>query len=38
MIRLRQELRILEIWPLLVGHASIGIKEIENLLGRITLD
>jgi hypothetical protein len=38
MIRFRQELRILEIGPLLVGHASIRIKEIENLLGRITLD
>jgi hypothetical protein len=38
MIRLRQELWILEIGPLLVGHASIRIKEIENLLCGITLD
>jgi hypothetical protein len=38
MIRLWQELWILEIGPLLVGRASIGIKEIENLLRRITLD
>jgi hypothetical protein len=38
MIRFRQELWILEIRPLLVGRASIGIKEIKNLLRGITLD
>jgi hypothetical protein len=38
MIRLRQVLRILEIGPLFVRHASIKIKEIENLLCRIALD
>jgi hypothetical protein len=38
MERLRQELWILEIGPLLVRHVSIRIKEIENLLRGITLD
>jgi hypothetical protein len=38
MIRFGQELGVLEIGPLLVGHVPIGIKEIENLLRRITLD
>jgi hypothetical protein len=38
MERLGQELGVLEIGPLLVGRASIGVKEIENLLRGITLD
>jgi hypothetical protein len=38
MIRLRQELRILEIGPLLVGRASIRIKEIEDLLRGVTFN
>jgi hypothetical protein len=38
MIRFWQELWILEIGPLLVGHTSIRIKEIEDLLRGITLD
>jgi hypothetical protein len=38
MIRFRQELWILEIGPLLVGWASIRIKEIEEFLRGITFD
>jgi hypothetical protein len=38
MIRFRQELWILEIGPLLVGRASIRIKEIEDLLRGVTFD
>jgi hypothetical protein len=38
MIRLGQELWILEIGPLLVRHVPIGIKEIKNLLRGITFD
>jgi hypothetical protein len=38
MIRFRQELGILEIGPLLIGWASIGIKEIDDFLRGIAFD